>query len=1027
MQRSLLGVLVVGLLWASGCGRSEPLWSPAPPAPPVQVAVPELQIVFTELADGVVGSAYSSTILSTGGRAPYRWRVSDGALPEGVGLGFTQEASLSLVGVPRGRGLYGIELEVRDGSGQVATRIFDLMVLDPPSDLRIITERLDSLTQGVESSLTVEAQGGVPPYRWRASDLPPGITVQGLGTPATTLRGIPDEPGEFEFVVTVSDDEGNFFGQYFRLLVESGLRQPRIITEGLRSGRVGRGYVATVIGEGGRPPYRWEVSQGALPRGLSLTTSDQETVAVSGVPETAGTYRFVLRLSDRQGQAIERSFAIEIVAGPPERLEIVTTSLAGATARLPYEHPIVAQGGTPPYEWSFVNGVSPQGINIEPSGTPGTRIYGVPQVPGTHVFEVDVTDSANMRARVMLTLDVVLVPPPLLLQLPNFNTLFRCRAFEQHISVQGGQPPYTWSLVSPPTGVQIQSVGGEDAAVYGYPDFSGTASFTVVVQDALGTVAQAAATLNASQSLPFTRWVGLFGRFSGGPDIYVSDICAVVPAPAIRASTGLGGIHENHVEISPDDRKLAYIGDFQTSGVEELFVVDLRGSSPGTPVRVHAPGSFGHDIHRFSFSPDGTWLAYVHNLIGDQVRISVVNVSDPTRPSAPWVVSGPSLVTSPSVDELLWSPDSRSLAYRGVYEVSGRQDLYLASVVPIAASRRISTFTRAASDVTAVIWSPDGSGIAYVADQDRVGVSDLYWAPVASPLPVAPIKVSDGGPSREVAEGLVGFSFGGDHLAFVVEDGVLDSQLYTVNLQASLPGPATLVQATGYSNLQVSGLQWSPAQDRLVLVANWVSDARHQVFMVTMGPAGPGALVRLDSGVSPQQEVQYGPGNFSWSPSGNWLGYIVAPRPAYSGPKGAYVIDLRGPIFGTYSVGPVVTGPGLDALSVQFSPGSDRLGITGHLRVPDQVELFTVGLWGAGPRPAVRVSANLVVGGNVESIVSGYAFRPDGQGLLYLADQTRDGVQEAWATSFLSPRMGLSSPMHAPLAPARRVERIIVP
>lgn len=1028
MQRSLVGALILSMVWGSACGRGEPLRPGLPTVPVVQD--PALVIVTPSVVEGVIDSPYSSTIQSTGGRAPYLWRISDGALPEGLGLGFAGEASLAIVGVPSRRGLYGFELEVSDASGQTQKRVFDLTILDAQSDLQIVTPVLPPLIAERAAAVSVEAEGGVPPYTWQASDLPPGLTIQGRGTPATTLGGVPSEAGEFEFEVTVSDAMGAFSRRAYVLSIAANVSELRILTNSLPVGEVLQAYASNVLSEGGAPPYQWQVSQGRLPAGLRMGPNIQPALQILGTPEVAGTHRFVLRLSAGDGQSIERSFVLRIEAAPPGLLEITTTTLPAGTESMPYRELIQAQGGVPPYEWGLGSGALPLGLNLEVAvGLPGTRLAGVPRVAGTYNFEVVVSDAANMQARRRFILEVQPTSVAPSITTTTLDAMPRCHAFDQVLTARDGIPPYTWSMLSGPPGLEVRSTGGTSAVLVGYPDFVGNTSVILEVRDGLGRPGIRGFQATGTDSMDYKRWAGLVGRFTGSPDIYLSNLCAIVPPVAVRVNVGVGGLYQNYVALSEDGRKLAYIGDFNTSGVQELFVVDLQGTTPGTPVRVHSAGTLGRAVERFSFSPDGNWLAYAHNLNGLQTQVSVVDVSNAAQPGLTTVLSSVPGLASPVVDELLWSPQSHRLAIRGSYEVAGRQDLYVASVVPGIVARRVSTLTRANGDVSRALWSPRGEGLVYVADQDTDEVSELYWVGAGGPSPLPPpvVKMSSPLGGRQVPESLVGFSSGGAFVAFVSESPSQGSLLFTAQVGSVVPGLPTLANTLALPNLDIAELQWSPQQPRLAFVASSGMDPRRQIFIAAVPASGSASVVQLASGITVQQEVQTGAGNFSWSPDGNWLGYIVAPLTGQFAPKTAFAMSVAGPTVATYPVAPIVVGPGLEALSIQFSPDSDRLAVAGHVRVPDHIELFTVDLQVTPPGFPVRASSNLVVGGNVDSLLSGYAFRSDGQGLIYLADQTRNGIQEAWSASFLSSSAGTSSPMHLPLAPSRGVERIIVP
>ena len=68
---------------------------------------------------------------------------------------------------------------------------------------------------------------------------------------------------------------------------------------------VGVAYSRTLTAVGGRPEFAWLIESGSLPPGLSLA----QTGSISGTPSTAGTFNFVVKVTE-----VGASDRIDVVA-----------------------------------------------------------------------------------------------------------------------------------------------------------------------------------------------------------------------------------------------------------------------------------------------------------------------------------------------------------------------------------------------------------------------------------------------------------------------------------------------------------------------------------------------------------------------------------------------------------------------------------------------------------------------------------------------------------------------------------------
>ncbi|HEX3462175.1 MAG TPA: putative Ig domain-containing protein, partial [Acidimicrobiales bacterium] len=257
-------------------------------------------ITTTSLPAGEVGVPYSQTLGGAGGTGPYTWSVTAGSLPAGLSLNSTTGA---LSGTPTGSGPTTFTITLTDGSGKTSTRSYSPTFLAGPS---IITTSLPSSEVGVPYSQTVVGTGGSAPYVWSVTtgSLPAGLTLDGA---TGIISGTPTSSGSPTFTVTLTDANGKTATQAYTLKVPAA---PSIATGTLPGGGVGAAYNQTLTGTGGTGPYRWSVSAGSLPPGLTL---NGVTGVISGTPTTLGSYAFTITLTDGSGKTISRAYSLTVL------------------------------------------------------------------------------------------------------------------------------------------------------------------------------------------------------------------------------------------------------------------------------------------------------------------------------------------------------------------------------------------------------------------------------------------------------------------------------------------------------------------------------------------------------------------------------------------------------------------------------------------------------------------------------------------------------------------------------------------
>lgn len=223
---------------------------------------------------------------------------------------------------------------------------------------------------------------------------------------------------------------------------------------------------------GGGVPYTWTLATGSLPPGFTLSSDG----VISGTPTTAGSYSFILQLTDMLGQILTQPVTFNIA----EPLAITSTSpLPDATAGVQYSYQLTSSGGASPYSWgvdqpSFFYGA----LNVSPTGV----LSGKPPQAGVYTLTIRVFDQSQQSASKDFSFTVH--PGTVVVQTQwnsNNITAFAGSSINFPLQALYGTPPYTFSVSSGalPPGVTLTSAG----VLWGTTTAKGTYTFTVTATD----------------------------------------------------------------------------------------------------------------------------------------------------------------------------------------------------------------------------------------------------------------------------------------------------------------------------------------------------------------------------------------------------------------------------------------------------------------------------------------------------------------------------------------------------------------
>ncbi|HXA68423.1 MAG TPA: putative Ig domain-containing protein [Bryobacteraceae bacterium] len=439
---------------------------------PFQLLVdpPPLVIRNPSLAAATEGTAYGATLTATGGTPPYSWSAS--GLP--LWLSLTSAGQLS--GTPPlglgSAGSYNFTITVGDSGSRFTGVSFTLQV-NPGPPVITTGSALQRAKEGTPISLAFQARGGVSPYTWTATGLPPFLNLSGAGQ----LSGTPpvgSSAGSYNFSVTLADAAGNKTSSAFSLSIDPALS---ITTTSSLQATEGQALSATFNASGGTAPYSFSAS--GMPGWAIMSAAG----ALSGTPPlgSAGGSTLAVVATDATNHTSSASFALTVLSSNGGLTITTPSPLASAGVGNYYQATCSATGGSPPYRWSG-SGI-PAGLTLSSGGL----LSGTPTTAGNDTVTAQVTDSSGKVAFQALSLSVTPVTQHILTLSPLAAAEVSVAYSVAFQSVDAARP-LVWSVSGPlPPGMTFDSTG----VLSGTPSAPGDFVFTVQVTDSTGATASA--------------------------------------------------------------------------------------------------------------------------------------------------------------------------------------------------------------------------------------------------------------------------------------------------------------------------------------------------------------------------------------------------------------------------------------------------------------------------------------------------------------------------------------------------------
>jgi hypothetical protein len=320
-----------------------------------------------------------------------------------------------------------------------------------------------SIPVGQTTQINVSVTGGVPPYVFQYSNLPPGC----FSVDSATFSCIPTGAGSYSLLVTIQDSNGFDASSSAPLSVTSssvGSLTVSSFTAAPSSVSVGTASTISTSVSGGTSTYTYSYS--GLPPGACLSANQS---SINCVPSASGSFQIQLHVRDSAGASGSGSALLQVsplaTSGGPT---LGGFSIAPSTNTLgqPITLDFVSSG------WPATPSFSYTGLPPGCASTDASSYSCVPTSAGSYAVTATVTDSSS---HTLTALADVQIEPSSLPSIQSFTanpyTVDEGQSIAFSVVVTGGVSPYTYNYVA---------YGGGNACGSGISASSGTSTCVTI-------------------------------------------------------------------------------------------------------------------------------------------------------------------------------------------------------------------------------------------------------------------------------------------------------------------------------------------------------------------------------------------------------------------------------------------------------------------------------------------------------------------------------------------------------------------
>ena len=308
---------------------------------------------------------------------------------------------------PASAGTWNLRTKVKDASGKIVTKNFNISVTAPLANKTTISTT--KIVLGSSVKVTAKATGGKSPYKYAGymkKSTATKYTEFRAASTTSTMYAKPTSVGTWNLRIKVKDASGKVLSKDFKVTVTAALANKSTLSAA--SILLGKSVMLNCAATGGTAPYQYAASYKNVTTGSAykLLRGYSTYNKMAFKPTTAGTYTVLIKVKDKAGKVVVKTITLKVTkpAALTNKSTINKTSISfGSSVTVK----CAASGGKAGYTYEIgYKKTSKDTYSIVQSFSSDTSIQITPGARTTYDIRVRVKDKAGTVKSKFFTLTV---------------------------------------------------------------------------------------------------------------------------------------------------------------------------------------------------------------------------------------------------------------------------------------------------------------------------------------------------------------------------------------------------------------------------------------------------------------------------------------------------------------------------------------------------------------------------------------------------------------------------------------------